>query len=279
MDLPRVCTTGVERLTDRARHSLYLRLVRPLYLQRDVRHLALLTVLATSLVAVACTPHAYTPSARPLPLSTAQAPARGESDVQLDGNATGEVLGPGIFGGNVRYRRGVRDDLAVVGDLGLLRVDGDNHGQNPYAGTARVGVQVHAPANDDLHAAAFAGVGGGFAPTAGGYASADVGGMLTGTHRYVRPIFLLDLYASEPLGEKPFIANQDNLGTSDSMRTVELPRTVGVQGLLGFDLGRRDRSVMLGLAIAQLHTFANDVQEARSQTFFGLGGGFRFGAI
>lgn len=259
--------------------SLQLRLVRPLKYQRDVRHLAVLSIISATLMATACTPHAYTPSARPLPLSSAQAPATGEADVQLDGNATGEVLGPGIFGGNVRYRRGVRDDLALVGDVGLLRVDGENHGQNPYAGTARVGVQVHAPANDDLHAAAFAGVGGGFAPTAGGYASVDVGGMLTGTHRYVRPIFLLDVYASEPLGEKTFIADQDNIGTSDSMTTVKLPRTVGVQGLLGFDLGRRDRSVLLGLAIAQLHTYENDVQEARSQTFFGLGGGFRFGAI
>lgn len=244
-----------------------------------MRHLAVLSILATSLIATACTPHAYTPSARPMPLSSAQAPSTGESDVQLDGNASGEVLGPGIVAGNVRYRRGLREDVAVVGDVGLLRVDGNNHGQNPYAGTARVGVQVHAPANDDLHAAAFAGVGGGFAPTAGGFASVDVGGVLTGTHRYVRPVFVLDLYASEPIGAKGFVANEDNVGTGDEMVDVKLPRTIGVQGLLGFDLGPRDRSALLGLAVAQLHTFENDVQEARSETFFGLGGGFRFGAI
>lgn len=213
-----------------------------------------------------------------MPLSTAQTPAQGEQDVQIDGHGQGEILGPGILAGNVRYRRGVSDDLAVVGDVGLARVDGDNNGQNPYAGTARVGVQVHAPANDDLHAAVFAGAGGGFAPTAGGFASVDVGGVLTGTHRYVRPIFLLDLYASEPIGAKAFVA-RDDAGNDSEMVDVKLPRTIGAQCLLGFDLGPRDRSVLIGLAIAKLHTFENDVQEARSETFFGLGGGFRFGAI
>lgn len=214
-----------------------------------------------------------------MPISTAQAPARGEADVQLDGNVSGEVLGPGIFAGNVRYRRGVSDKVAMTGDVGLMRVDGDNHGQNPYAGTGRVGVQVHGPSNDDLHAAAFVGAGGGYAPTAGGFASVDVGGVLTGTNRYVRPIFLVDLYASEPIGARSFMATGESYGPPADTDLVKLPRTVGFQGLFGFDLGPRDRSVMLGLAFASLHTYANDVQEAKTSTFFGLGGGFRFGAI
>lgn len=245
-----------------------------------MRHLAVLpAALVSTLAFVACTPHAYTPSARIMPLSTAEAPATGEQDVQVDGNATGEVFGPGVFAGNVRYRRGVREDLAVVGDVGLARVDGNNMGQNPWATSARVGVQYHAPANDDLHAAAFAGAGGGYAPTAGGYASVDVGGSLTGTNRYVRPIFVLDLYASEPLAAKTFMAYEDDFGSPDPAELVKLPRTIGAQGLVGFELGRREHAVLVGLALAQLHTFENDVQEAKSETFIGLGGGFRFGAI
>jgi hypothetical protein len=213
-------------------------------------------------------------------ISTAQAPARGEQDVQLDGNASAEAVGVGIYDGNVRYRRGVRDDLAITGDVGVLKVDGDNHDQNPYAGTARVGVQVHGPtSNGDFHAAAFAGAGGGYSPTAGGFASVDVGGVLTGTNRYVRPIFLVDLYGSEPLGEKTFMASKDNFGGADDLVDVKLPRTIGAQGLVGFDLGPRDRSAVIGLAVATLHSFKNDVQEAQSDLFFGLGGGFRFGAI
>jgi hypothetical protein len=244
-----------------------------------VRHLAVLPIALTTLAFAACTPHAYTPSARVMPLSSAEAPVTGEQDVQIDGNMTGEVFGPGVFAGNVRYRRGVRDDLALVGDVGLARVDGNNMGQNPWATSARAGVQYHAPANDDLHAAAFAGAGAGFAPTAGGWASVDVGGVLTGTNRHVRPILVLDLYASAPLGARTFMAYEDNIGAPDDDELVKLPRTIGAQGLVGFDLGPRDRSVLLGLALARLHTFENDVQEARSETFIGLGGGFRFGAI
>jgi hypothetical protein len=242
-----------------------------------VRHIIVLSVATISVAA--CTPHAYTPSSRPMPISAAQAPARGDYDVQIDGNASGEVLGASVENGNVRYRRGVRDDLAITGDVGLLHVHGDRADQNPFAGMARVGVQYHAPANDDLHAAAFAGAGGGYSPTAGGFASVDVGGVLTGTHRYVRPIFVLDLYASEPLGAKPFSSSEEEIGVPDEMQTVMLPRTIGVQGLFGFELGPRDGAVVLGIAAAQLHSFENDVQAAESSTFFGLGGGFRFSDI
>lgn len=215
-----------------------------------------------------------------MPLANAQAPARGEQDVQIDGNASGEALGAGIFDGNIRYRRGVRADLAITGDVGVLKVDGDNNDQNPYAGTARVGVQVHAPtSNGDFHAAGFAGAGGGYSPTAGGFASVDVGGVLTGTNRYVRPIFLVALFGSEPIGEKSFMASKDNFGGANDIVDVKLPRTIGVQGLFGFDLGPRDRSVVLGFAVATLHSYKNDVQDAQSDLFFGLGGGFRFGTI
>lgn len=244
-------------------------LVRPLNLPANVHplpSLALLLVPALSLT-VGCANHAFTPSARPMPLSPAQAPATGESDVQLDGNASGEVMGPGIIAGNVRYRRGLTDEVALTGDLGLLRVKDAESDENPYAGMSRVGVQVHGDATDEIVAAAFAGAGAGYAPAAGGWVSGDVGGMFSGTHRYVRPLLLLQVYASQPFATEVF-------PSGDSM--LRLPRTYGVQGLFGFDLGPRDRSVMLGLAVAQLYAVANDQQDALSETFFGLGGGFRF---
>lgn len=228
----------------------------------------LLSLLPLTL-AIACTPTAFTPSARPLPLGTAQAPARGEHDVQLEGNASGEIFGPGILSGNVRYRRGVTDQVALTGDLGLLRVDNEDATENPYAGMSRVGVHVHGPATDELVAAAFAGVGGGYAPAAGGWASGDIGGMFTGTHRYVRPTLLVEAYAAQPFATQAFAA-------ADTM--LRLPRTYGVQGVFGFDLGPRDRAFLIGLAVSQLWASANDLQEATSAQFIGLGGGFRFGA-
>lgn len=231
-----------------------------------MRRLHLASVL-TLPFAVGCSTHAFTPSARPMPLSPAQAPAPGEYDVQLDGNASGEVMGPGILAGNARYRRGVAEHVAVTGDLGFARADGASGDVNPHAGLARVGVQIHADATDEIVAAAFAGAGGGYAPAAGGWVSGDVGGMFSGTHRWVRPLLLVNVYASQPVATEVFAAGDEML---------RLPRTLGVQGLFGFDLGPRDRSVMLGFAVAQLFASANDQQEAKSETFFGLGGGFRF---
>jgi hypothetical protein len=217
----------------------------------------------------ACSVHAFTPPARPMPLSPAQAPARGETDVQLDGNASGEIMGPGVFAGNLRVRRGVSEGVALVGDAGILRADGDPDGLDPRAATARVGVQVHGRAND-IHVAVFGGAGGGHAPTAGSWASFDGGVVMSGTHRYVRPMFLVDMFVSEPFSTRTFPVGESML---------RLPRTYGVQGLVGFDLGPRDRSLLLGFAVAQLWSRATDVSAGDSAGFFGLGGGFRFGAI
>jgi hypothetical protein len=205
-----------------------------------------------------------------MPLGTAQAPARGRSDLQLDGNVTGEIMGPGIFAGNIRVRHGVSKRVALVGDVGMARADGESNGLDPRAGTARAGVHLHGDANEDVHAAVYAGAGGGYAPTAGGWASVDAGAVFTGNHRHVRPIFLVQVYGSQPIATRVFTVG-------DTM--LRLPRTFGVQGLLGFDLGPRDRSLLLGLAIAQLSSSANDQQFARTETFFGLGAGFRFGTL
>jgi hypothetical protein len=231
--------------------------------------------LALSLLLVplaACTTHAFTPSARPLPLGPARIPTTGESDVQLDGNVSGEVFGPGIYSGNVRYRRGVDENLAVTGDAGFIRVDGNNGSsdENPWAGLGRVGMQLAKETDGDLDAAVFGGVGGGYAPAAGGWLSSDVGAMLAGTNRYVRPIFLVDAYASQPVGTRTFMVGED---------TLRLPRTYGVQGLFGFELGPQKSAVLIGLALAQLWSAANDVQEADSATFIGLGGGVRFDSL
>lgn len=218
----------------------------------------------------ACSVHAFTPSARPLPLSPMEAPKTGESDVQLDGTMNAEPLGPGISAGNLRYRRGITDDVSITGDVGILRASGETADQNPYAGTSRVGAHVQRDVNGEIIAAAFAGAGAGYAPEAGGWASGDVGVGFSGTHRYFRPTFVVDAYASQPFASETFVA-------SDTM--LRLPRTFGTQFILGFEIGPRESAAVLGIAIAQLWASATKYQEAESQSFLGLGGGFRFGAI
>ncbi len=219
------------------------------------------------LASMACATHAFTPSSRPMPLSPVEIPKPHEHDLQLDGNSSGEVMGPGIVSANVRYRRGIDEHVALTADAGMLKVHGDD-GVSPNAGMSRVGVQVSGDATDELVASVFSGVGGGYSPIAGGWVSADTGFAIAGDNRYVRPILLVDAYASQPVGAKVFTVDNTKL---------RLPRTLGVQGLFGFDLGPRSRAVMLGLAVARLWSQANDEQMALSETFIGLGGGFRFG--
>ena len=203
-----------------------------------------------------------------MPLSPVAVPAQDEHDVQLDGNLSGEVLGPTIHAGNVRYRRGVDDGVAVTADVGFARAREDEPSSaNPWAGLARAGVQIAGEATDELDVAAFAGFGGGIAPAAGKWVSGDVGAMISGDHRYVRPIIVGDVYASQPFATRTF-------EVGDVM--LELPRTVGVQGLAGFDLGPRDRSFMVGFALAQLWAAPTKHDTAQSAMFVGLGAGFRF---
>jgi hypothetical protein len=222
------------------------------------------------LAIAACTPHAFTPSARPMPLSSAKTPAVGEGDIQVDGNASGEVFGPGIHAGNLRYRRGVADNIALTGDAGFIRVSGGSSDENRWAGLGRTGVQLAAESEGDLDAALFAGIGGGYAPAAGGWVATDVGAMVVGSNKYVRPIFLFDVYAAQPFATEAF-------AVEDKM--LRMPRTAGVQGMLGFELGPHKSAVLIGLAVAQLWSAANDVQEADSATFIGLGGGMRFDSM
>ena len=227
----------------------------------------LLPLLATF---TGCAVHAFTPPARPMPLSSMETPKNGEGDLQLDGTANGEPLGPGITSGNARYRRGVADDVAITGDLGFMRANGEAMGETPFAGTARVGAQVQHDVNGELMAGAFAGAGMGYAPAAGGWLSADVGVGFTGMNRHIRPTFVVDAYASQPFASETFYAS----GTA-----LRLPRTFGTQFLVGFELGKRERAAVIGFSIAQLWATATRYQEAESQMFLGLGGGFRFGAI
>jgi hypothetical protein len=203
-----------------------------------------------------------------MPMSPVEIPKPHEHDVQLDGNVAGEPLGPGISTGNVRYRRGVAEHVAIVGDTGIMRVDNGGSTLNPYAGTARIGAQVSGDATDEMTATVFTGAGGGYSPVAGGWMSGDVGFAFSGDHRYVRPVMQLSAYVSQPVGTKAF-------NVDDTM--LRLPLTFGLQGLFGFDLGPRPRAVMLGLAVGHLWTAKNDTQDALSELFLGLGVGFRFG--
>jgi hypothetical protein len=229
---------------------------------------SLLSLVGLSLAASACTTHAFTPSTRPMPLTTAVAPAKGTGDVQVDGSASGEPLGPGIHAGNVRYRRGVTDSLALTGDVGLARAHGeDPSSETRWAAMARAGAQVSGDLNSELAVSGFAGAGGGYAPAAGGWLGGDVGWVVSAKHSNFRPAVLAQLYISQPVATEDFMVD----GT-----TLVLPRTFGAQALVGADIGAKSHSVVVGLAIARLWAASTTYEEAKAATFLGIGAGFRF---
>ena len=221
------------------------------------------------LAAFGCTPTAYTPPARPMPLSPAQIPERGKYDVQLDGNTSGSPLGPGIFGANLRYRHAVAEHVALVGDAGFARAHyAEDGGPDPDAGMGRAGAQWTAAVNEDVDAAVFGGVGAGYAPTAGGWASTDAGAIVSSNGRNVRLAAAIDAFFSQPFATRMFEVQSQML---------RLPTTLGVMGLVGVEVGPRDRAIVGGLALAGLRAAATDAEPAHGDLFLGLGGGFRFG--
>jgi hypothetical protein len=236
-----------------------------------LRHMTstpLVSLVGLSLGLSACTTHAFTPSSRPMPLTSAVAPAKGTGDVQVDGSASGEPLGPGIHAGNVRYRRGVTDSLAFTGDVGLARAHGeDPSSETRWAAMARAGAQLSGDLNSELAIAGYAGAGAGYAPAAGGWIGGDVGSVISFKHSSFRPAVLTQLYVSEPVASEDFMVD----GT-----TLVLPRTFGAQALVGADIGAGAHSVLVGLAIARLWAAATTYEEAKAATFLGIGAGFRF---
>lgn len=223
---------------------------------------------------VSCRPYALTPPARMMPMSPAQIPARSAWDAQLDGGlVTGAQDGPGIALGNLRYRRGVTDDVALVADAGYAAAFGSaSTDLHQGAGMVRIGGQITQPSSiGDV--AAFGGVGGGYAPAAGAWTSVDVGGALTGTHRFIRPFLVGDAFGSLPWATQVF----ECCGSGIDAHMLRLPPTVGLQVSLGLEIGPRARAFVIGLLGALMQGAATDVQDAKGQAYLALGIGFRFG--
>jgi len=224
-----------------------------------------------AMLVTACTTEVFTPPARPMPLTGADAPALGKRDVQLDASSAGEVMGPGITTGNLRYRHGIAESTALTVDAGLVHVRDSSGGMfDPHAGTARVGVHTSAAATDEIDMAGFAGAGAGHAWGVGSWVSGDAGFAFSGRNKWFRPTLVGDLYLSQPFATHVFTVDNTML---------RLPRTWGWQLLVGAEIGVSRRALIAGLMISQLFADANDTQGDIHSTFIGLGGGVRIGNI
>lgn len=155
--------------------------------------------LFAALMLSACTPHAFSPPGRTLPLETAAAIGAGNTGIQLEGGGSVELLGPGVVHGTARVRHGVGEntDLNVEGNFAYF-VDGDDQIETHrgiYSG--RFGLK-HAFGE---HFALTGGVAGG-GSAGGGFVSPDVGFIVSYENPYVVPFASGRLVLSQPLGAR-----------------------------------------------------------------------------
>jgi hypothetical protein len=147
-----------------------------------------------------CSYQLVSPPARLINLESAKTAAPGETVAGLHGGSYGSIFDAGVSIANATVRRGVADDLEVDADASWGHVDYDGFpaiDRNVYA--ARLGAKL---SNRGSWAAVYGGLGGGYAPAAGGFSAVDFGGALSFPNCYVVPFASTTIFGSVPLAAK-----------------------------------------------------------------------------
>jgi hypothetical protein len=240
---------------------------------------------ALALIA-ACTPVAYAPPSRLISLDSPTAPRAGGTDVQAEVGRLGSIFGPDLVDGNLRTRYAIDDGLAVEGEAGVARVmnEGNVYTETPSGNlrtqdatrtgyTARAGIIRHGR-DGSVRGAVTAGLGGGYAPIAGGWASADVGASVGGTNHWVRPWFAGDLAYNQPVSSRRFAVSND-----DSETTLEMAANGMVRLTIGLELGPENCALLLGFSVTTVLASSNGVLDNEphdgNEGFLTLAAGFR----
>lgn len=185
--------------------------------------------LLLSLPLCACSYAAYTPPSRTMPLETAAAPTQGRSDLQLEANTVGAVMGFDTTNGAARLRHGVTEHVAVSAEGGLLHVNGGGGQVDPNAYLGRVGVHVHSAQRPRI--AMTGGVGSGRSSVAGSWVTADVGLVAsTETYHFV-PFASIEVFGAQPMDAAPFTYPTE----AGDPQTDQLEPTRGARGTVGFE--------------------------------------------
>lgn len=221
-----------------------------------------------------CSVRAVTPAARALPLDTPTTPAVGAGDVQVDGSAVGFMMGAGTLNGGLRYRHRLAPTVSAEVDGGVIHVV-ESHGDvDPNGYTGRAGVLIQRADDSAVRAVASLGVGGGYAPTAGSWATVDVGGMISGAHRLVRPFLGGDIVYANAIDHPTF-----RVGEGDDATDLQLPDTMHLRATAGVEFGTRDVSVLVGATLDGSYAMEQDQVGSNGDTFrdvaVGLGLGLR----
>jgi len=222
----------------------------------------------------ACSPRAVTPPARTFVMDS-PALATGKGDLQADVSRVATFWGPELTSGNGRLRRAVSDETILEGEVGVLHVTNSGDAASRDAYTGRVGAIWR---TEDQFAAIGVGIGGGMSPAAGSWGAVDAGVLLSGTHRYIRPILEGDLGYSAPFDDSRTFSVTESDGTRSTLR---LPHNATGKLTFGLELGDRTASMLLGLSFikfwqAETSRVGSD-EPPDNDVYVALGLGFRVG--
>lgn len=202
----------------------------------------------TLLFAGACNHNVYTPPARSMGLTSPRVLEDGETTARANISLSSQIFGPDIAAASAGVRRGIAKRLEFVADGSYAKVvERSAAGTNRNIVMARVGVKANPSESSNL--AFTAGIGGGYAPAAGMYTSADVGAVVGYENRYFVPFASVGAYVSVPFDPKEVDTTQPD----DSMQEVGTPeKTTGLMIGVGFKVPLETSALLLGLTWVQV---------------------------
>jgi hypothetical protein len=204
-----------------------------------------------------CSYQLVSPPARMVSLETARTAAPGETVVGARAAGYAAVFDPGVAVASAGVKRGVAGQVEVSADatVGHVSYDGfPDIDRSLYAG--RVGAKL---ANRRGWAALLAGVGGGYAPAAGGFSAGDVGAVISLPNCVLVPFLNGMMFASAPIGARQVdFRNADGTlaATDKASTTFGFGLSAGIEVPLAHERCRQGLTpprVQLGLALNALY--------------------------
>ena len=197
---------------------------------------------------LACSHNIYTPPSRPMPLTSPQTLGEGETVARASGSVSSDLFGPSLAAGTGGVRRGLGNRLELDADLSYAKVmETATAGTSRSIGMLRVGGKYRPTESANL--ALVAGLGGGYSPAAGPYASTDVGAVLGYDNRYLIPFLSIGAFGSVPLSPNEV----DVTGPEDSQQFLDTPEpTLGVTLGAGIKIPVNRLALVMGMASTQI---------------------------
>lgn len=232
-------------------------------LHQNSRVLSLVVVGLGLVAGGGCVSRILAPPARFQPLESPRFVGEGKTGIELEGGSGGEVFAGNAFGGTVRLRRGLSDDLELTGEgsVAYVEVDATPSQASRVWGGARVGVRGRFASGFE-HAWWGVGVGGG-SYAGGGFISPDLAVGIGWVNPYFIPYLQLGLHTSLPIAPQVVDTSDEETAASDKGEV-----TFGTRVAVGFEIPIAD---VVGLDFGMTWVHLEEVSGTRAE-WFGLAG-------